>query len=49
MLPALQIVDRTVVLHTVKLLGRILDAEGRAVRSVPLLADDILDGEGATP
>lgn len=41
-LPALRIQDRSVVLRTVKLLGRVLDAEGRSVRSVPLLA------EGAT-
>jgi DNA-binding Lrp family transcriptional regulator len=38
-LPALRIQDRSVVLRTIKLLGRILDAEGRSVRSVPLLAD----------
>ncbi|MFG1924664.1 Lrp/AsnC family transcriptional regulator [Cryptosporangium sp. NPDC048952] len=37
-LPALRIQDRSVVLRVVKLLGRILDAEGRSVRSVPLLA-----------
>ncbi len=37
-LPALRIHDRSVVLRTVKLLGRVLDAEGRSVRSVPLLA-----------
>jgi DNA-binding Lrp family transcriptional regulator len=39
-LPALRVQDRSVVLRTIKLLGRILDAEGRSVRSVPLLADD---------
>ncbi|GAA4926395.1 AsnC family transcriptional regulator [Streptomonospora halophila] len=39
-LPALRIEDRSIVLRPVKLLGRILDAEGRSVRSVPLLADD---------
>ncbi|MFC3995843.1 Lrp/AsnC family transcriptional regulator [Nocardiopsis sediminis] len=39
-LPTLRIHDRSVVLRTVKLVGRILDAEGRAVRSVPLLAED---------
>ncbi|MCS7477148.1 Lrp/AsnC family transcriptional regulator [Umezawaea endophytica] len=39
-LPALRIKDRAVVLRLVKLLGRILDAEGRSVRSVPLLKDD---------
>jgi DNA-binding Lrp family transcriptional regulator len=38
-LPALRIQDRSMVLRTVKLLGRVLDAEGRSVRSVPLLAD----------
>jgi DNA-binding Lrp family transcriptional regulator len=38
--PALRIQDRSVVLRSVKLLGRILDAEGRSVRSVPLLAGD---------
>lgn len=37
-LPALRIQDRSMVLRTVKLLGRILDSEGRSVRSVPLLA-----------
>jgi DNA-binding Lrp family transcriptional regulator len=37
-LPALRIQDRSVVLRTTKLLGRVLDAEGRSVRSVPLLA-----------
>ena len=37
-LPALRIQDRSMVLRTVKLLGRVLDAEGRSVRSVPLLA-----------
>jgi DNA-binding Lrp family transcriptional regulator len=37
-LPALRIQDRSMVLRTVKLLGRILDTEGRSVRSVPLLA-----------
>jgi DNA-binding Lrp family transcriptional regulator len=36
-LPALRIQDRSVVLRVVKLLGRVLDAEGRSVRSVPLL------------
>jgi DNA-binding Lrp family transcriptional regulator len=39
-LPALQIQDRAVVLCTTKLLGRVLDPEGRSVRSVPLLADE---------
>lgn len=39
-LPALRIRDRSVVLRLVKLLGRILDAEGRSVRSVPLLHED---------
>lgn len=38
-LPALRVQDRSIVLRTIKLLGRILDAEGRSVRSVPLLAD----------
>ncbi|MDF5753457.1 Lrp/AsnC family transcriptional regulator [Spongiactinospora sp. TRM90649] len=38
-LPALRIQDRSVVLLTIKLLGRVLDAEGRAVHSVPLVAD----------
>jgi DNA-binding Lrp family transcriptional regulator len=38
-LPALRVQDRSMVLRTVKLLGRVLDAEGRSVRSVPLLAD----------
>jgi len=36
-LPALRIQDRSVVLRVVKLLGRVLDGEGRSVRSVPLL------------
>lgn len=39
-LPALRVQDRSVVLRTVKLLGRVLDAQGRSVRSVPLMADD---------
>ncbi|SHF55212.1 Lrp/AsnC family transcriptional regulator [Streptoalloteichus hindustanus] len=39
-LPTLRIQDRSVVLRPVKLLGRVLDAEGRSVRSVPLLVDD---------
>ncbi|MGW2283472.1 Lrp/AsnC family transcriptional regulator [Streptomyces phaeochromogenes] len=39
-LPALRIRDRSLVLRTVKLLGRVLDSEGRSVRSVPLLAED---------
>jgi len=44
-LPALRIQDRSMVLRTVKLLGRVLDAEGRSVRSVPLLAET---GDGHT-
>jgi DNA-binding Lrp family transcriptional regulator len=36
-LPALRVHDRSVVLRTVKLLGRVLDTEGRSVRSIPLL------------
>jgi DNA-binding Lrp family transcriptional regulator len=39
-LPSLRIQDRSLVLRTIKLLGRILDAEGRSVRSVPLLAEE---------
>ncbi len=39
-LPALRVQDRSVVLRTVKLLGRVLDFEGRSIRSVPLLRDD---------
>jgi DNA-binding Lrp family transcriptional regulator len=42
-LPALRIQDRSVVLLTIKLLGRILDADGRSVRSVPLLSDSQAD------
>lgn len=38
-LPALRVQDRSVVLRTVKLLGRVLDAEGRSTCSVPLLHD----------
>jgi DNA-binding Lrp family transcriptional regulator len=38
-LPGLRVQDRSVVLRTIKLLGRILDTEGRSLRSVPLLAD----------
>jgi len=38
-LPTLEIRDRSIVLRTVKLLGRVLDAEGRSVRSVPLLTE----------
>src|SRR3569833_1206304 len=46
--PALRIQDRSVVLRTVKLLGRVLDGEGRSVRSVPLLAgDSARNGDGA--
>jgi DNA-binding Lrp family transcriptional regulator len=36
-LPTLRVQDRSIVLRMVKLLGRVLDAEGRSVRSVPLL------------
>jgi hypothetical protein len=36
-LPALRVHDRSVVLRTVKLLGRVLDTEGRSIRSIPLL------------
>jgi len=39
-LPALRVQNRSVVLRVVKLLGRVLDAEGRSVRTVPLLAGD---------
>lgn len=39
-LPTLRIQDRSVVLRMIKLLGRVLDEEGRSVRSVPLLAED---------
>ncbi|MGW6456101.1 Lrp/AsnC family transcriptional regulator [Streptomyces sp. NPDC055078] len=39
-LPALHIQDRAVVLNIVKLLGRVLDTEGRSVRSVPLVSDE---------
>ncbi|MGI5347366.1 Lrp/AsnC family transcriptional regulator [Streptomyces sp. CA-250714] len=35
--PALRVQDRSVVLNMTKLLGRILDPEGRSVRAVPLL------------
>ncbi|MEO6082769.1 MAG: AsnC family transcriptional regulator [Umezawaea sp.] len=38
-LPALRVQDRSVVLRTVKLLGRVLTTEGRSVRSVPLTAE----------
>jgi len=38
-LPGLRIEDRSLVLRTTKLLGRVLDPEGRSVRSVPLLAE----------
>lgn len=38
-LPELRVQDRSVVLNMTKLLGRILDAEGRSVRSVPLVSD----------
>jgi hypothetical protein len=44
-LPALRVQDRSVVLRVVKLLGRILDTEGRSVRTVPLLGGN---GAGAT-
>ncbi|GAA1019895.1 AsnC family transcriptional regulator [Acrocarpospora pleiomorpha] len=36
-LPALHIQDRSVVLRMIKLLGRVLDAEGRSARCVPLV------------
>jgi DNA-binding Lrp family transcriptional regulator len=39
-LPGLRVQDRSIVLRTTKLLGRILDTAGRSVRSVPLLAED---------
>ncbi|MDG4769752.1 Lrp/AsnC family transcriptional regulator [Solwaraspora sp. WMMD792] len=38
-LPALRVQDRSVVLNMTKLLGRVLDSEGRSVRSVPLYPD----------
>jgi DNA-binding Lrp family transcriptional regulator len=38
-LPALRVHDRAMVLRVIKLLGRVLDADGRAVRSVPLLVE----------
>ncbi|WP_033290076.1 Lrp/AsnC family transcriptional regulator [Amycolatopsis jejuensis] len=38
-LPTLQVQDRAVVQRTVKLLGRILDEDGRSIRSVPLLPE----------
>lgn len=38
-LPGLRVQDRSVVLRTIKLLGRVLDTQGRSLRSVPLLAD----------
>ncbi|WP_344586504.1 hypothetical protein [Actinomadura vinacea] len=47
-LPARRIQDRSVVLRTVKLLGRVLDAEGRSVRSVPLLAENPAPGSGTS-
>jgi DNA-binding Lrp family transcriptional regulator len=37
-LPTLRVQDRSVVLRMIKLLGRVLDHEGRSMRSVPLLA-----------
>lgn len=46
-LPGLRVQDRSVVLRTTKLLGRILDEEGRSLRSVPLLAEDHSVSEGA--
>jgi DNA-binding Lrp family transcriptional regulator len=46
-LPALRVQDRSVVLRVVKLLGRILDAEGRSVRSVPLLGGDDDGGQAS--
>ncbi|MGW0477896.1 Lrp/AsnC family transcriptional regulator [Nonomuraea sp. NPDC003214] len=39
-LPALRVQDRSVVLSMTKLLGRVLDAEGRSVRAVPLVFDE---------
>ncbi|MFE7441022.1 Lrp/AsnC family transcriptional regulator [Streptomyces chartreusis] len=45
-LPALRIQDRSVVLRTVKLLGRVLDTEGRSVRSVPLLTEGTPHNDG---
>jgi DNA-binding Lrp family transcriptional regulator len=35
--PTLRIQDRSIVLRMIKLVGRVLDAEGRSVRSVPLV------------
>ena len=43
-LPHLRIVDRAVALRAVKLMGRLLDAGGRAVGFVPI---DIWNGEHA--
>ncbi|MEV4073272.1 Lrp/AsnC family transcriptional regulator [Nonomuraea fuscirosea] len=37
--PALRVQDRSLVLSMTKLLGRILDAEGRSVRAVPLIPE----------
>ncbi len=39
-LPELRVQDRSVVLRMTKLLGRVLDDEGRCVRSVPLVPDE---------
>ncbi|WP_146607517.1 Lrp/AsnC family transcriptional regulator [Spongiactinospora gelatinilytica] len=39
-LPALRMQDRSVVLSMTKLLGRVLDAEGRSVRAVPLVPEE---------
>ncbi|MCP9967878.1 hypothetical protein LUX57_24305 [Actinomadura madurae] len=39
-LPELRVQDRSVVLQMTKLIGHVLDADGRAVGIVPLLPDD---------
>ncbi|GAA0923526.1 Lrp/AsnC family transcriptional regulator [Streptomyces thermoalcalitolerans] len=46
-LPSLRFQDRSVVLYTKKLLGRVLDEEGRSVRAVPLVADDLPEHQEA--
>jgi len=48
-LPALRVQDRSIVLRTVKLLGRVLDARGRSVRSVPLLPEQCASAAHSAP
>ncbi|MFD5466752.1 Lrp/AsnC family transcriptional regulator [Kitasatospora sp. NPDC127059] len=43
--PELELRERSVTLHTVKRMGRLLDRQGRAVRHVPMLTPPAVTGE----